>query len=127
MRQARGQGQLAGGPILARMADVTRLPPLVEAVLEVTDAIPRGQVLSYGDVAGYAGQGGPRQVGRVMAEYGSLTRWWRVIRADGSLPRGHESEAHRRLRAEGVPMRGGRVDMRRARWPGPRSGAVGGR
>ena len=35
-------------------------------VLDVVDAIPAGQVMSYGDVAEYLGAGGPRQVGRVM-------------------------------------------------------------
>ncbi len=39
-------------------------------VLDVTEAIPAGRVMSYGDVAEYLGEGGPRQVGRVMALWG---------------------------------------------------------
>ena len=60
----------------------------------------------------------------VMATYGSLTCWWRVMYADGSLPPGHEDRAAELLRAEGVPLRGGRVEMRRARWSGPATDGV---
>jgi len=88
------------------------------------DAIPPGRVMSYGDIAEYLGQGGPRQVGRVMALWGGGVAWWRVIHADGSLLAGHEREALARYRREGTPLRpaGGsdyRVDMRRARWASP--------
>jgi alkylated DNA nucleotide flippase Atl1 len=93
-------------------------------VLDVAEAIPPGQVMSYGDIAEYLGEGGPRQVGRVMALWGGGVAWWRVIHADGSLLAGHERTALARYREEGTPMRldsGGRpsrVDMRRARWGG---------
>jgi len=87
-------------------------------VLDVVDAIPPGRVMAYGDVAEYLGQGGPRQVGRVMAVHSGGVPWWRVIRADGQAPQGHEAAALRRWRAEGTPLRGHRVDMRRARWAG---------
>jgi alkylated DNA nucleotide flippase Atl1 len=92
-------------------------------VLDVAEAIPAGRVMSYGDIAEYLGQGGPRQVGRVMALWGGGVAWWRVIHADGSLLAGHERAALARYREEGTPMRQGggtaRVDMRRARWNGP--------
>jgi alkylated DNA nucleotide flippase Atl1 len=93
-------------------------------VLDVAEAIPRGRVMSYGDIAEYLGEGGPRQVGRVMALWGGGVAWWRVIHADGSLLAGHERAALARYREEGTPMRvgsdgrPGRVDMRRARWAG---------
>lgn len=91
-----------------------------ERVLEVVERIPPGKVMSYGDIAEYLGEGGPRQVGRVMAVWGGGVPWWRVIRADGSLLAGHEQIALRRYRAEGTPLRveGTRVDMRQARWSG---------
>jgi alkylated DNA nucleotide flippase Atl1 len=94
--------------------------PYVEAVLAVVESIPAGRVMSYGDVAEYVGSGGPRQVGRVMSEYGGGVPWWRVLRTDGSLPPSHDGEGRDRLRAEGTPMRpgGDRIDMRRARWDG---------
>ena len=93
-------------------------------VLDVAEAIPPGRVMSYGDIAEYLGEGGPRQVGRVMALWGGGVAWWRVIHADGSLLAGHEQAALTRYREEGTPMRPaagagpGRVDMRRARWTG---------
>jgi alkylated DNA nucleotide flippase Atl1 len=93
-------------------------------VLDLTEAIPPGRVMSYGDIADYLESGGPRQVGRVMALWGGGVAWWRVIHADGSLLAGHEREALRHYQAEGTPMRtasdgrAARVDMRRARWDG---------
>ena len=93
-------------------------------VLDVAEAIPPGRVMSYGDIAEYLGEGGPRQVGRVMALWGGGVAWWRVIHADGSLLAGHEQAALARYREEGTPVRPaadggpGRVDMRRARWDG---------
>jgi alkylated DNA nucleotide flippase Atl1 len=92
-------------------------------VLDVVDAIPPGQVMSYGDVAEYLGAGGPRQVGRVMALYGGAAPWWRVIHADGTPAPGHDSRALEHYLAEGTPLRSARppvrVDMRRARWANP--------
>ncbi|MBH0245287.1 MGMT family protein, partial [Streptomyces cavourensis] len=66
------------------------LPEYAERVLDVADLIPPGRVMTYGDVAEWLGDGGPRQVGRVMALYGSAVPWWRVVRADGALLPGHE-------------------------------------
>ena len=90
-------------------------------VLDVVDEIPPGRVMSYGDIAGYLDAGGPRQVGRVMAAFGGGVAWWRVVRADGTPPPGHQARALARYQAEGTPLRSARppvrVDMRRARWP----------
>jgi alkylated DNA nucleotide flippase Atl1 len=91
-------------------------------VLDVVDAIPAGRVMSYGDIAGYLGEGGPRQVGRVMALWGGGVAWWRVIHADGTPAPGHERAALARYREENTPLRSEeppvKVDMRRARWTG---------
>jgi alkylated DNA nucleotide flippase Atl1 len=88
----------------------------------VVDAIPAGQVMSYGDIAEYLGEGGPRQVGRVLSRYGGGSCWWRVIHADGTPADGHDVVALEHYLAEGTPLRSAarpvRVDMRRARWPG---------
>ena len=102
-------------------------PPLddfASRVLDVVDSIPPGRVMSYGDIAEYLGAGlGPRQVGRVMSVYGGAVAWWRVIHSDGTPAPGHDSVALRHYLAEGTPLRSARppvrVDMRRARWPGP--------
>jgi len=106
------------GPTAAGLTD------FASRVLDVVEAIPPGRVMSYGDIAEYLGEGGPRQVGRVMALWGGGVAWWRVIHADGSLLARHERTALARYRDEGTPMRlgtdgrPGRVDMRRARWSG---------
>jgi alkylated DNA nucleotide flippase Atl1 len=90
-------------------------------VLDVVDSIPPGTVLSYGDIAAYLGEGGPRQVGRILATWGGGVPWWRVVHADGSLLAGHERAALARYTAENTPLRstagGGlpRIDMRQAR------------
>ena len=70
-------------------------------VLDVVDAIPPGQVMSYGDIAEYLGAGGPRQVGRVLASYGGGVAWWRVIHADGTPAPGHDSAALAQLPGRG--------------------------
>ncbi|GAA0377568.1 hypothetical protein GCM10009530_30180 [Microbispora corallina] len=93
-------------------------PPYAERVLDVVERIPPGKVMSYGDVAEYLGEGGPRQVGRVMALWGGAVPWWRVIRTDGTPAPGLEEECFARWREEGTPMRGLRADMRSARWDG---------
>ncbi|WP_344005695.1 MGMT family protein [Streptomyces thermocarboxydovorans] len=103
------------------------MPPYVERVLEVAELIPPGRVMTYGDVAEWLGEGGPRQVGRAMSLYGGAVPWWRVVRADGVLLPGHELRALAHYRAEGTPLREAsraaeghlpRLDMRRARWDG---------
>ncbi|WP_326600689.1 MGMT family protein [Streptomyces sp. NBC_01803] len=101
------------------------LPEYADRVLTAAEVIPPGRVLTYGDIARRLGEGGPRQVGRVMALYGAAVPWWRVVRADGRLLPGHERRALERYRAEGTPLRDGtapgdmpRLDLRRARWDG---------
>jgi alkylated DNA nucleotide flippase Atl1 len=93
-------------------------PEFAVDVLELVDQIPVGRVLSYGDIAEMVGRGGPRSVGRVMSLYGSDVPWWRVLHADGSVVPQKAGRAFERFRAEGTPLRGERVDMRRARWDG---------
>ncbi|MFC9298264.1 MGMT family protein [Streptomyces sp. NPDC057011] len=105
------------------------LPAYAERVLDVAERIPPGRVMTYGDVAEWLGEGGPRQVGRVMSLYGRVVPWWRVVRADGVPLPGAERRALEHYRAEATPLRTTasgepRLDMRRARWDG--EGADGG-
>jgi alkylated DNA nucleotide flippase Atl1 len=100
-------------------------------VLDVVDSITPGTVMTYGDVAEVLGEGGPRQVGRVLALWGGGVAWWRVVHADGSLLAGHERAALARYNVENTPLRrpaGGepRIDMRRARLRALPSGGPGG-
>ncbi len=84
---------------------MTRAEPMddfASRVLDVVDSIPPGRVMSYGDIAEYLRRGpGPRQVGRVMSVYGGAVPWWRVIRADGAPPPGHDPAAPVRPRGAG--------------------------
>nr|WP_223770317.1 MGMT family protein [Streptomyces huiliensis] len=103
------------------------LPEYAERVLSVAEIIPPGRVMTYGDVAEWLGEGGPRQVGRAMALYGGAVPWWRVVRADGVLLPGRERAALGHYREEGTPLRTAgpaadghvpRIAMTRARWDG---------
>ena len=88
----------------------------VEAVLSLVEQVPPGRVTTYGALAAVVG-GGPRQVGAVMARHGGPVPWWRVVRADGSLPPSHLGEAQRRYTEEGTPRRAsGAVDIGAAFW-----------
>lgn len=89
----------------------------VEAVLACVEQVPRGRVTTYGAIADAVGRYGPRRVGNVMAEHGGGVPWWRVVRADGSLPRSHTDEARQCYLEEGTPLRqSGAVDIRAAFW-----------
>lgn len=106
-----------------------------DRILQAIATIPRGRVASYGAIAARAGL--PRRarlVGRVLRDTpdGVELPWHRVLRADGRIafPPGSRGfrEQSRRLRAEGVPVRNGRVplasfgldpDLDRALWAPP--------
>ena len=89
----------------------------VERVLAIVERVPGGRVTTYGAIADAVGVGGPRMVGRTMSQYGGPVPWWRVVRADGSLPPSHGDEARAAYLDEGTPLRAsGRVDMPHAFW-----------
>lgn len=75
--------------------------------------------MSYGDVAEYIGVKSARVIGRVLAteSYDGLP-WYRVLHADGTTAGHIRGEQLALLRADGVPIRGDRVDMKVARWDG---------
>ena len=102
---------------------MARLDPeeYAELVLVCVEQVPRGRVTTYGAIAeavgAVLGGGGPRQVGSVMSAYGGPVPWWRVVRADGSLPPSHDEEARQNYLAEGTPLRpSGAVDIKAAFW-----------
>ena len=89
-----------------------------DRVIRALESVGPGQVVSYGDLAAEAGYpGAARAVGAVMAgcrpEEG-LT-WWRVVYSDGRLAPGKERDQAKRLAAEGVVTRNGRIPMNRVR------------
>lgn len=88
----------------------------LDAIWQVVCAIPRGRVSTYGAVARAAAlPGRARQVGYALrvAPRGLNLPWHRVVGAGGRIVFPSSSRQHleqaRRLRAEGVRVRDGRV------------------
>ena len=92
----------------------------VEEVLALVEQIPEGRVMSYGAIADAladrSGRNSARQIGNIMSRHGGAVPWHRVVSSAGRTPPGHEQEARQRLLADGVPLKGDRVDMTRASW-----------
>ena len=90
-----------------------------ERILAAIRAVPRGQVAGYGVIARRAGlPGRARLVARVLGQNeDAALPWHRILRSDGRIafPPGSAGfdEQARRLRAEGVDLRNGRVRMPR--------------
>lgn len=87
-----------------------------QAILLALNAIPKGRVTSYGEVARRAGLPGyARLVCRVLRELPdrAKTPWWRVVRADGRSAMSADSvsgaEQRRRLKAEGIEFKGEKI------------------
>lgn len=90
------------------------------AVVAVLASTGPGDVLSYGDVAAEAGYpGAARAVGNLLRRTEGLP-WWRVVSATGRLIPHDPDEQARRLAAEGIVCRHGRVvagEQQRTRSP----------
>ena len=85
-----------------------------QKVWAVTARIPRGKVITYGDVARALGSTGYRAVGNALNKnpYAPAVPCHRVVGADGSLT-GFASgveKKRRLLEAEGIRFRGDKVD-----------------
>jgi len=98
------------------------MPSLPERILACVESIPPGRVMSYGDVAEYVGTRAVRIVGQVLARDGGTVPWHRVMRSDGTCAEHLRDEQLALLAAEGVPLRGQRVDLAAARWDGSVAG-----
>ena len=80
-----------------------------EAARAVIIELRSGDVMTYGEVAAEAGfPGAARAVGRLLRDSDGLP-WWRIVSANGRLVPGLEDEHQRRLEAEGITVRNGRV------------------
>lgn len=88
----------------------------VEAVRSLVAAIPEGMVTTYGDLAEAVGLASPRIVGWIMRTDSADLPWHRVISASGRPSPHLATRQLERLRAEGVPVRDGRVALRLCRW-----------
>ncbi|MFT3707127.1 MAG: MGMT family protein [Archangium sp.] len=85
------------------------LTPWLEAVRRAVKAIPKGQTASYARVALMAGKpGAARAVVRALHALKDIP-WWRVIRSDGTLAPQIASQQRKKLVAEGLVVKGRRV------------------
>ena len=114
-----GQGQKHAAPGQPTASQLERRTALYTALAQ----IPAGCVVSYGQLAAYAGLGrAARWVGRTLSQLpdGSILPWHRVIAAGGRLSLSVDSlsgaEQRSRLREEGVQIHNDRVDMPRYGW-----------
>jgi methylated-DNA-protein-cysteine methyltransferase-like protein len=83
-----------------------------DAVIATIEAIPRGEIATYGEIAQESGYpGAARAVGNLLRTVPGLP-WWRVITSTGRLVPDKEAEHARLLRAEGISVMRGKVTMR---------------
>ena len=108
---------------------MVKAPRFYQLVYRVVRRVPRGKVVTYGQVAAILGQ--PRGARAVGMALGMLrppliddVPWQRVVNAAGRCSHrdGFWAEIQREvLESEGVRFdRQGRIDLKRTRWPGPR-------
>ena len=112
-----------------RKARRDAVPPFRRLVYRVVARVPRGKVVTYGQVAAILGQPrAARAVGTALAALSGASLntvpWQRVIGASGRCTHrdGFSASTQRDLlEREGVRFdRRGHVDLKRVRWAGPR-------
>ncbi len=93
-----------------------------ERVFRIVRSIPRGRVMTYGQIAEILGEGyTPRTVGFVMHASDNKTPWHRVLNAQGACSTGRivipHDKQQRMLEAEGVNFNErGRCDLQTYLW-----------
>jgi methylated-DNA-protein-cysteine methyltransferase-like protein len=97
-------------------------PDYRERVYRIVRRIPRGRVMTYGQIAELLGEGyTPRTVGFVMHASPSGTPWHRVLNARGACSTGRvvlpQDKQQRLLEVEGVVFdKNGRCDLQTFLW-----------
>ena len=93
----------------------------ISRMCRVLADIPRGRVITYGDLAEMAGYPrAARLAGQTLRKLprGTKLPWHRVINAQGriSLPEPAAQRQIERLEKEGITLLNGRIDLRKFRW-----------
>ena len=92
-----------------------------DRVYEIVAKVPKGRVVSYGQIARMLGSpGAARTVGWALSVCPENLPWQRVVRSDGSIAGGGFAELRlTMLKEEGVSfLEGDIVDMERCEWRG---------
>lgn len=117
-------------------AVVSRTAAFDTAVWDFVRGVPRGQVVSYGQVAAAVGprdgmdplgfrREGPRLVGGALAACPDDVPWHRVVNARGLISyQGAAAEQRARLAVEGVAVVDGAIDLARHQWSAPGEAVV---
>ncbi len=95
--------------------------PFFARVYDIVKMVPRGRVVSYGQIARMIGAPRcARQVGWAMRVCPDSLPWQRVIKSDGSIAGGGWAQMRRAmLEAEGILfLPDGRVDIKACQWNG---------
>lgn len=97
------------------------MPDFREQVYALVATIPKGRVMTYGDIAGHCGHAYAARIVGGMAHYGPTDLpWHRVVNRLGDCARGYYGgkEGHKRaLEAEGFTIVDHRiVDFKERRW-----------
>ena len=93
-----------------------------EKIMQIVKAVPKGYVVSYGQIALMAGVPKAAQaVGQVLHDIGEQTPWWRVINNAGRISTrcvAHPVNMQKRLlEKDGVKVtKNLRIDIEKYRW-----------
>ncbi|HSX27536.1 MAG TPA: MGMT family protein [Patescibacteria group bacterium] len=89
-------------------------------VYAIVSQIPKGRVMTYGQIAALCGNPRAARIVGGIAHFGDPNLpWQRVVKKDGSLAEGYPGgvQGHKNaLAKEGVMLNGFRVDMDKALW-----------
>jgi methylated-DNA-protein-cysteine methyltransferase-like protein len=96
-------------------------PNFREKVYLIVTEIPRGRVMTYGDIAALAGQAHAARVVGGIAHFGNPDlAWHRVVNRFGGLASGYyggKAVQQKHLEAEGVPIKNFIItDFKERRW-----------
>ncbi|WDT86137.1 MULTISPECIES: MGMT family protein [unclassified Alteromonas] len=96
-------------------------PDVYQRVEKTLRVVPRGVVVSYGQLADLSGlPGRARLIGKCLQELKGEHNWHRVVRADGKIafPSGSDKahEQRERLLIEGVIVKNNRISMQKFGW-----------
>ncbi|QST01269.1 methylated-DNA--[protein]-cysteine S-methyltransferase [Pontibacillus sp. ALD_SL1] len=98
------------------------MQPFTKEVIKIIKAIPKGQVMSYGQIAKVAGNPrAARQVARILHSMSHKENlpWHRVVNVKGEIVVGGEEASFTQrdtLEEEGVQVQNGKVSLSRYRY-----------